>query len=107
MVRNFRHEVLDKLRSMSVRQAVSLLGLYCKQDREFQPVKNKLTVRLHVSVGGQVRELLVTGEKWYDSQKKRGGGGAIDLTMHLLDLDFIAAVKLLSERSEQDESEKP
>ncbi|MBZ3343388.1 hypothetical protein IPR00_22095, partial [Xanthomonas perforans] len=40
-----------------------------------------------------VVELLATGPKWYDTRAEKGGGGAIDLAMHLLRLDFVSAVK--------------
>ena len=34
--------------------------------------------------------------KFFDTRADKGGGGAIDLAMHLLRLDFVAAVKRLS-----------
>jgi hypothetical protein len=43
-----------------------------------------------------VVELLATGVRWYDPRAKKGGGGAIDLAMHLLGLQFVDAVKRLS-----------
>lgn len=54
------------------------------------------TPRLYVAVGAGVVELVVTGARWYDTRAKKGGGGAIDLTMHLCGLDFVGAVKRLS-----------
>jgi len=53
---------------------------------------------VHVSVSGGVVELLATGSKWYDTRVEKGGGGAIDLAMHLLGLDFVSAVKKLETR---------
>ena len=44
-------------------------------------------------------EILTTGLKWYDTRAKKGGGGAIDLAMHVLGLSFVDAVKLLTERA--------
>lgn len=79
---------------MPVRVALDVLGLYWKRDPDFVPMKDKSTVRLHVALGAGVVELLATGSKWYDSRAEKGGGGAIDLAMHLLKLDFVAAVKL-------------
>lgn len=64
--------------------ALDVLGLYWKRDPDFVPIKDKSTVRLNVSVGTGVVELLATGPKWYDTRAEKGGGGAIDLTMHLL-----------------------
>ncbi|WP_227695941.1 hypothetical protein [Psychrobacter fulvigenes] len=71
------------------------LALYWKGDPDFVPVKDKTTVRLNVALGGAGVELLATGPKWYDTRAGKGGGGAVDLTMHLLRLDFVAAVKHL------------
>lgn len=65
--RSFSPELLESLRSMVVTKALDALGL-------------------HVAVGGQV----------FDTRADKGGGGAIDLAMHLLRLDFVAAVKRLS-----------
>jgi len=69
--------------------------VYWKRDPDFVPMKDPKTVRLYVSMGGGVSELLVIGFKWYDARLNKGGGGAIDLTMHLFRLDFVNAVKRL------------
>ena len=34
--------------------------------------------------------------KWYDTRARKGGGGAIDLAMHVLGLTFVDAVKSLN-----------
>ena len=36
--------------------------------------------------------------KWYDTRAKTGGGGAIDLAMHVRQVSFVEAVKLLTGR---------
>jgi hypothetical protein len=41
-------------------------------------------------------EILTTGPKWYDTRARRGGGGAIDLAIHVLGLSFVDAVKHLT-----------
>lgn len=64
--------------------------------QNFRGFRLTTPIRLHVAVGGQVFELLVTGAKFFDTRADKGGGGAIDLAMHLLRLDFVAAVKRLS-----------
>ena len=94
--RSFSPELLESLRLMVVTKALDALGLHWKRDPDFQPVKDAATIRLHVAVGGQVSELLVTGAKFFDTRADKCGGGAIDLAMHLLRLDFVAAVKRLS-----------
>lgn len=78
---------------MPVPAALDALALYWKIDPGYSPVKDKTTTRLNVAVGSAVVELLATGPKWYDTRAKKGGGGAVDLAMHLLRLDFVAAVK--------------
>ncbi|WNJ25389.1 hypothetical protein RMA73_00360 (plasmid) [Xanthomonas translucens pv. translucens] len=93
--RSFPPELLAQLRDMPVTEALDLLGLYWKRDPDFQPQKDKATVRVNVSIGGGVIELLATGPKWFDTRADQGGGGAIDLALHLLRLDFVSAVKRL------------
>ncbi|MGV4008816.1 hypothetical protein ACV8SI_25645 [Citrobacter freundii] len=93
--RSFSPELLDQFRAMPVPAALDALGVYWKRDPDFVPVKDKMTVRLNVSLGGGVVELLATGPKWYDTRAEKGGGGAVDLAMHLLRLDFVNAVKRL------------
>ena len=94
--RSFDNAVLDQLRLMPVPVALDALKLHWKVDRDFAPIKDKQTTRLHVSVGNGVFELLVTGPKWFDTRVEIGGGGAIDLAMHLFQLSFVDAVKRLS-----------
>ncbi|KPY61007.1 hypothetical protein ALP37_200145 [Pseudomonas amygdali pv. sesami] len=94
--RSFDDAQLRQFREMPVSVALDALGLYWKRDPDFVPVKDKATVRLNVSLGGSVIELLATGAKWYDTRSEVGGGGAIDLAKHLLRLDFVSAVKRLS-----------
>jgi hypothetical protein len=93
--RSFSPATLDALRALSAQETLDRLGLYWRPDPAFLPQKNAATVRLHVSVGAATVELLATGPKWYDTRAKRGGGGAIDLTMHLMGLSFVDAVKWL------------
>jgi hypothetical protein len=41
---------------------------------------------------GHLNELIFTGSKWFDVRRNKGGGGAIDLYMHLLGSTFQDAV---------------
>ncbi|SMR01213.1 hypothetical protein NBC2815_04002 (plasmid) [Xanthomonas fragariae] len=61
--RSFPPELLAQLRVMPVTEALDLLGLYWKRDPDFRPLKDKATVRVNVSIGGGVVELLATGPK--------------------------------------------
>ena len=94
---SFPPALLESLRTLSVQHTLDRLGLYWKADAQFHPLKNAATVRLHVSLpAGGTFELLATGCKWYDTRTGQGGGGAIDLTMHLFALSFVQAVKRLT-----------
>jgi hypothetical protein len=68
---------------------------HAKLDATFHPIQSKETTRWHATVGGQVFELLCTGPKFFDTRVNRGGGGAVDLVMHLRGVDFKRAVQLL------------
>ncbi|CEE18610.1 MULTISPECIES: hypothetical protein [Xanthomonas] len=93
--RSFPPELLARLRDMPVPEALDLLGVYWKRDPDFWPLKDKTTIRVNVSIGGGGVELLATGPKWFNTRAEKGGGGAIDLAMHLFRLDFVSAVKRL------------
>ena len=93
--KSFNDADLDRLRKVPILDALTQLGLYWKADPDFQPEKNSNTQRLYVSIGSRIVELLITDMKWYDARAKKGGGGSIDLAMHLLSLDFAHAVKAL------------
>ena len=95
MPKRYTDEQLAVLRAMSLEQALRKLELYFTKDPDYKPRKDLSAARLNVSVGNRVFEILVTGIRWYDMREKKGGGGAIDLAMHLLDLDFRGAVKRL------------
>lgn len=100
MVRKFDVETLAFARSMPLLTVLDMLsakfGFYWRRDRDFQPEKDKRTQRIYVAQGDKAWELLVTGFKWYDTRAKKGGGGGIDLVVHLVGLDFVAAVRLLN-----------
>jgi hypothetical protein len=94
--RSFDAATLTRLRTMPAGDALELVATYVKADPTYVPVKTDHSRRWHVrSVRGEF-ELLTTGPKWYDTRARRGGGGAIDLAMYLLDLSFVDAVKHLT-----------
>ncbi len=84
---------LDRFRGIDAGTALMKLAEHVKQDPTFDPVSAEATTRWHASIGGLNYELLLTGPKFYDTRQKRGGGGAIDLVMHLYNLDFKRAVE--------------
>jgi len=83
---------------MASEDALTLLAIHCKADPTFHPVKQATTRRWHALTTGGEFEILTTGAKWLDTRANKGGGGAIDLAMHVLDLPFVDAVKYLIER---------
>jgi hypothetical protein len=86
---------LERLRVLSCSEVLPLLCTFVKMDPDFTPIKNGHTERWHLNVQGRDFELLTTGPKFFDTHTKTGGGGAIDLAMHLTGLTFKQAVKLL------------
>ena len=78
-------------------EALALLATHYKLDPTYLPVKDPRSRRWHVRTPSGEFELLTTAEKWWDTRAEKGGGGAIDLAIHLLGLSFVEAVKLLIE----------
>jgi hypothetical protein len=93
--RSFDRATLTPLREMPSEDALVLLAIHCKLDPSYQPVKEPTTRRWHAHTTGGEFEILTTGTKWYDTRAKVGGGGAIDLAMHVLRLPFVDAVRIL------------
>jgi hypothetical protein len=87
---------LMRLRQMPGDTALQLLSLYCKADASYKPIRDPESRRWHVRTDCGEFEILMTGIKWYDPRAKIGGGGAIDLAMHILQVPFVDAVKVLT-----------
>ena len=88
---------LGRFRAMPCSQVLPLVCSFVKEDRDFTPLKNGHTQRWHLNVDGRDFELLTTGPKFFDTRSKLGGGGGIDLVMHLCGLKFKPAMKKLHE----------
>lgn len=93
----FSEDVLQRLRCIPCVHLFALLCDHAKADRDFVPLKSGHTERWHVHAGGHDFEILVTGPKFFDTRAGEGGGGAIDLTMHLFGLSFKRAIRKLQE----------
>ncbi len=89
---------LQRLRQIPAALALTALATYAKRDSTFVPTKSLSTERWYATVGSYQFELLLSGPKFYDARTKVGGGGAIDLAIHLHRLSFIDAVGLLRKR---------
>ena len=99
MRRSFDRATLKPLREMPSEDVLALLTIYYKADPTYLPIKDSRSRRWHAQTAAGEFEILTTGpHKWYDTRAKIGGGGAIDLAMHLLHLSFVDAVRLLIER---------
>lgn len=96
-VDKFGNGDLARLRELSCSQVLPLVCTFVKMDPDFTPIKNRYTQRWHLNVEGRDFELLTTGPKFFDTNAKSGGGGAIDLVMHLTGLTFKQSVKRLQE----------
>ena len=94
--RSFDAATLTRLRAMPVGEALGLLSTHAKPDTTYLPLKNDLSRRWHLSTTRGDFEILTTGVKWYDTRAQIGGGGSIDLAMHLLGLSFVDAVAYLT-----------
>jgi hypothetical protein len=88
-------EQIAQAREIPLLDALDRLGFYVSQDTAFQPRKDQRTVSVFITGEEGVRELILTNEKWFDKREKVGGGGAIDLAMHLLGMSFTKAVRKL------------
>lgn len=86
---------LERLRSMDVAAVLLRLVDHAKADPTFKPISAEHTSRWNVTAQGREFELLLKGPKFYDTRLKRGGGGAIDLAMHLFAIDFKQAIERL------------
>ena len=89
---------LSRWRAMPATEALTQLVSHAKQDAHFTPVKDPDTTRWHVDAAGRDFELLLKGPKFFDTQALRGGGGAVDLAMHLFGMEFRKAVSFLRSR---------
>jgi len=97
VLRSFSSPTLKRLRALPSEVALGDLALDLKPDRTFVPLKDAGSRRWHAHTTLGDFEIITTGPKWYDTRARKGGGGAIDLAMHVLGLSFVDAVKHLTE----------
>lgn len=92
-------ECLARWRDLPASSILRALTDHAKADPSFRPSTAKGTERWHARVGDREFELLLNGSRFFDTRTRQGGGGAVDLAMHLLDADFRRAVEALREAS--------
>ena len=86
---------LARWRSLEASVVLCAVADYAKRDVTFHPVKDRRTTRWYSCLRDSHFELLLTGAKFWDTRAQRGGGGAIDLVMHMAGVEFRQAVELL------------
>lgn len=96
MRRSFDPSLLSDLRAISSVDALTSLATLVKADPTFVASKDARSQRWHVYTECGDFGILTTGPNWYDTRAQIGGGGAIDLAMHLLNLPFVDAVRRLT-----------
>jgi hypothetical protein len=90
---------LERWRSLDAATALNAMAEYAKEDLSYVPRLNTRSSRWHASVAGNDYEILCTGPKFWDDRANSGGGGALDLAMHLFSISFKKAARLLAERN--------
>lgn len=88
---------LERWRALDASRVLLRIADYAKPDAAYVPIKDSASSRWHVSAGGRDFELLLTGPKFWDTRSSVGGGGAIDLVMHVERLSFKAAAVRLKQ----------
>lgn len=91
------NQILDGWQKLDASNVLLAVADYAKEDASFVPAKNAATTRWHARVRQTEFELLLTGPKFWDARANRGGGGAVDLVMHLHGCHFKPATALLKE----------
>ena len=90
--------LLERWRTLPAEVVLRGLADSAKPDPTYRPLKGLSSLRWHVAFGQREFELLTTGPKFWDTRAQVGGGGAVDLAMHLAGASFKDAVSLLIER---------
>ena len=90
---------ISRARRVPLLRVLSHIADYLKEDRDYIPRDASAgSGRFQVSCHKRDFRLILTGDKWLDElvnrgANGRGGGGGIDLVMHLTGMNFVQAVK--------------
>ncbi len=93
------NSVLMRWRALDAAHLLACLADHAKPDASYVPTTSLQTTRWHARFGSREFELLCSGPKYFDTRANKGGGGAVDLAMHCLGLDFKSAVSYLQEKN--------
>jgi hypothetical protein len=89
------NSALERWRGLDAATVLTAMAVHAKPDPLYIPVKDRASRRWHAHVAGRDYELLLTGAKFWDTRQAVGGGGAVDLVIHLTGCDFKAACREL------------
>lgn len=89
---------IERWRGLDCLAVLNAVTDHLKEDKAFVPRECLQATRWHASPDGFDYEILCTGSRFFDTRARHGGGGAVDLLMHLFHVDFKHAVKLLRDR---------
>jgi Toprim-like len=78
-------ELVDQVRDIPLRDVLEHYGF------ETEPEGTTLRAR------SEHHNIVVTGSRWFDNQAGLGGGGAIDLVIHIAQVNFSAACRSLAD----------
>lgn len=90
---------LERWRGLGAASVLEAIADYAKLDADFKSPTG--ATQWHVIVAAVEFELVCQGPKFFDTRAKIGGGGAIDLTMHLHGIGFKAAARKVREAGRQ------
>jgi hypothetical protein len=79
-------ELADQVRGIPLRDVLQHYGFETKPEGTTLRAKTER------------HNIVVTGSRWFDNKANVGGGGAIDLLMHIAGVDFFAACRSLADR---------
>ena len=97
---------IRRARNVPLLKVLTHVCPYLKDDQDYTPLDPSMgSRRFQVNCSKRDFRLLLTGEKWLDelvdrNAGHRGGGGAIDLAMHLKGINFVQAVRVCLEAAE-------
>ena len=78
-------ELADQVRNIPLREVLERYGFEAKPEGTTLRAKSER------------HNIVVTGSRWFDNKANVGGGGAIDLVMHLAGVDFSVACRSLAD----------
>ena len=96
MARRVPKEEEARLRNLPLCRVLDALGLYWTKDPTYAPRGNKASIRINLTIENSVREVIITGPKFYDTRDEEFSGGcAIDLVEKVKNCKYLPAIAVL------------